>query len=277
MTLFGIGFCIFPVCISVSMWWWAGRMGVEKAVTQFAQPDGLFWCLLTGACMLSWRQSRSCVSLWTLLWLFFTLSANPILVARMCAAVESDYLQTNPHTAAAFDAVVVLGGSTKFAPNGTSQLACSGDRVMLGARLYLSGKTKRLICSGESIKGLSNPQEPNAAQQTLAIWADLQIPREAITIIRGRNTSEELQQVRKLVDGRLGRDRIERIGLVTSAWHLPRAMRLAKAQQLTVTGLPADFLSDKPFFSPLRFIPSATSLDRLARITKEWLAQAVGR
>ena len=148
---------------------------------------------------------------------------------------------------------------------------------MLGARLYLSGKTKRLICSGESIKGLSNPQEPNAAQQTLAIWADLQIPREAITIIRGRNTSEELQQVRKLVDGRLGRDRIERIGLVTSAWHLPRAMRLAKAQQLTVTGLPADFLSDKPFFSPLRFIPSATSLDRLARITKEWLAQAVGR
>ena len=148
---------------------------------------------------------------------------------------------------------------------------------MLAARLYLSGKTKRLICSGESILGLSNPEHPNAAEQTLAIWEDLQIPRQAITPIRGRNTSEELQQVQRLVGDGASGGQAQRIGLVTSAWHLPRAMRLAQANQLSVIGLPADFQSGEPVFTPLRLIPSAASLDRAARITKEWLAMAVGR
>lgn len=273
LAQFGLGFCFFPVCITVSMWWWADRMGVEKALTQFAQPDGLFWCLLTGAWVLSWRQSQGArAGLPTLLWLFFTLSANPLLVDHLCTSFESDYLDTNPHLAEPFDYVVVLGGGTRYAPNGTSQLASSGDRVMLAARLYWSGKAKRLICSGQAIKGLSDPTMPNGAQQTLAIWTDLRIPREAITMIGGRNTSEEIRSVRRLVG-----EHADRIGLVTSAWHLPRAMRLAKANQLKVTGLPADFMSTEQAFTPLQCIPSAASLDRLARITKEWLATLIGR
>jgi len=69
----------------------------------------------------------------------------------------------------------------------------------------------------------------------------------------------------------------KRLGLVTSAAHMSRALRLARDNDLSLLPLPADFKSTWPEFQPARLIPSGSGLYRTERATKELLARVVGR
>lgn len=65
-----------------------------------------------------------------------------------------------------------------------------GNRLLLAARMFHRGLIKRLVCSGRGIEGLS-VEGDGPTQQTEEIWRDLGIPKDRITRIDGRNTSEE--------------------------------------------------------------------------------------
>ena len=68
------------------------------------------------------------------------------------------------------------------------------------------------------------------------------------------------------------------VGILTSASHLPRAMRLAKARGLDdLIPLAADYRvtsSPKTFMS---YIPSAGALDQFSRSQREIIARLVNR
>ncbi len=59
--------------------------------------------------------------------------------------------------------------------------------------------------------------------KTVEIWTKLGIDSAAIRSIGGRNTFEEMQQVKEIWSELPGK----KVGLLTSALHLPRAVRLA--------------------------------------------------
>jgi uncharacterized SAM-binding protein YcdF (DUF218 family) len=102
----------------------------------------------------------------------------------------------------------------------------------------------------------------------------LRVPSESIETCGGRNTKEEMQNLKKM----LGADVNEKKwGLITSAWHLGRAERLAASEGLKFIPIPADFHSTDRPPTVLDAIPSADALADSARVTREWLAQWVNR
>jgi len=139
--------------------------------------------------------------------------------------------------ACCYDAIVVLGGGVSpAAPPFIMEpgLNDSADRVWYAARLYHRGVAKRIIVSGGSLlaaKGLATT-EAEAMRQFLV---DLGVPSEAI-VSEGQslNTIENIRNVRQLVGD-------ARVALVTSAFHMPRALKLAREGNLNVGAFPTDW------------------------------------
>ena len=69
----------------------------------------------------------------------------------------------------------------------------------------------------------------------------------------------------------------KRIGLVSSAWHPPRAQRLLGDVGETVVPIPSDFRSGFWIPSPDMLVPQAGHLETTQLIVKEILAGWVGR
>ncbi len=74
----------------------------------------------------------------------------------------------------------------------------------------------------------------------------------------------------------LRRDGVQRIALVTDAWHLPRAVAAFERAGLTVSPAPTAFVLAEER-SALQWLPSAHGLQASHRVLRECLALAVGR
>ena len=104
----------------------------------------------------------------------------------------------------------------------------------------------------------------------------LGIPEDDIELLDGRNTSEEMRFLGERFRDSAG------IGLITSAWHLPRATRLATKNGFDPIPLPADFISTpgKPATTArliLDCIPQDGSLSTSSKLLKEYLGMLAGR
>jgi uncharacterized SAM-binding protein YcdF (DUF218 family) len=74
----------------------------------------------------------------------------------------------------------------------------------------------------------------------------------------------------------LQRDGVQRIALVTDAWHMPRAVALFEQTGLQVTPAPMGFV--RPIEGPvLQWLPSARGLLAAQQVLREWLALKVAR
>jgi uncharacterized SAM-binding protein YcdF (DUF218 family) len=203
----------------------------------FVQPIGLLWLGLLALGIISWRaMSRAGRMVWAVIWVALTVLGNPWTGMALLAWLERDYRSVDPLATQPLDAVLVLGGGTVTAPNGQAELTNAADRVALGARLYHAGRSSWLITSGSANSELY-PGQRSPGESTAQIWHDLGIASDRIVQIPGEDTERELIALAKLARQRGW----GRLGLVTSAWHLPRAMNLARRQGVEIVPLPADF------------------------------------
>jgi uncharacterized SAM-binding protein YcdF (DUF218 family) len=129
--------------------------------------------------------------------------------------------------------VVVLGGGHSDTPGlpVTHQLSPSAlGRLVEGVRLLRALPNARLIVSGPGVGG--NPSHASVlARAAESLGID---PRRISLIDTARDTEDEAAAVRVLVGH-------ERIALVTSAWHLPRAAALFRTAGVETLPCPADF------------------------------------
>lgn len=139
-----------------------------------------------------------------------------------------------------FDAIVVLGGG--LAPANPPEqpfphLANGADRVWLAARLYHDKVAPKIIVAGGGYMAQpDNPATTEAAAMRQFLIA-LGVPNDAIVDeAKSINTIENIRNVRALVGG-------GRVALVTSGYHMPRAMQLAAFAKLDATPFPTDFRS----------------------------------
>lgn len=218
---------------------------------QLLAPCGLIWLGLIAAAWLALRSRRRRLLVANLILLAaYTLCGNVWLGQTFVSWLNREHAEIDPYAGGPYDAVCVLGGGTCRAPHGKPQLSASGDRLMLGARLYLTGRTDLLVATGRIQVG---PRR-DLAGETAEIWGDLGIPAEAILRLGGRNTFEEIEEIRLAA----AVHQWKRIGLVTSCWHLRRAMALAEAKGLSLDPLPASVPRHRPGFRLLyHLIPQA--------------------
>ncbi|MEZ6107374.1 MAG: YdcF family protein [Pirellulaceae bacterium] len=272
---FFIGFAVPPVIIIAAMAAVAGKTGIEKGLSRFLQPDALFWCVLTGVVALGFRRGRVGIAL-VVAWLVYTVGGSPLLIGQVNQWLEAPYLTVRPlERSEQLRYTVVLGGGTSIGGNQEPQLGGSGDRVMVAARLLLSGKTETLICTGAPIAGLSRPGLPTAGEQTERMLLDLGANPDSIVMIGGRNTSEEMIAIRELFEERLPAD--EPLGVVTSLAHAASHAIGRRAQGLNAQPLPADFRTSPSWITPTSFVPSSRRDVGLGSAVRELVAGFVGR
>ncbi len=249
-----------------------GKPLADKTLTTLVMPIGLFWVVLTGRVvqLLCTPRSAGWFSLLLVWILLMSLGTRPLprLITR---GIESSVSAYNPARDEPFDVVVVLGGGTSEG-HWRSQASGVGDRLVMAAELYHAGLTKKLITTGETTKGVSD-LAPDPSEQTFKIWTRLKVAPADIRQIGGHNTYEEMQNLKRLWPELAGK----RVGLLTSALHLPRAVRLAKAQGLEMTPIAADVRTAIDDWGLLNFIPSAGNFCDLGSAQHEIMAWIVSR
>lgn len=136
-----------------------------------------------------------------------------------------------------YAAIVVLGGNViPAAPPYLMEpdLTDAADRTWYAARLYHRGVAPKIIVSGGSFM----PQAGVATTEAEAMrrfLIDLGVPSEAI-VSEGKslNTIQNIRNVQAMVgEGR--------VALVTSAYHMPRALQIARQAGLDVGAFPTDW------------------------------------
>jgi len=247
-------------------------LGAQKLIQHLLAPAGLVWLGLALAAVLGWtRRQWWSATAWTAAFLGYTVVGNAWLGSALIIAIEST-VPPVPQPLPVFDAVFVLGGGTELAPDGTPELYAAGDRLALGAKLFLAGKSRLLVCSGSSIAGQDDARD--LAAETKSLWQGLGIPATAIRMIPGpRTTSEEIAAYAELCR----KEGWKQVGLITSAWHLPRALRLCQRNAIVMTALPADHRCTMPPWTPLWAIPQARGFERVELACKELAGMLAGR
>lgn len=161
--------------------------------------------------------------------------------------------------------IVVLGGGHQSDPRLPSlgQLSdASRARLLEGIRLHYQLKRTSLVFTGGAIFD----QRPHAQVMGEAAL-QLGVPaRDIIMLPQARDTTGEALAIREMIDN------TEPFVLVTSASHMPRAMRLFQQAGLNPLPGPADYLIKQVQTDhPARFFPSAAALRRVERALHEYL------
>jgi len=259
------------------------RSVVEKIGTALVMPTGVLWILMLALSIQLWRQPKlshvgqpGAIAA-TFCFLIYSVAGNGFVADWLTKKLEADYLTTDPMKEPPMDTVIVLGGGGGLGANGRLQGNRSGDRMILAAQLYHQKITQQFICTGQRIPSM-NLSSVDPAETSRDILLKLGVPDSAIQISEGRNTYEEL----RVLSERL-RNSEQRIGLLTSAWHLPRAMRLAERNGLHPIPIPADFYTAANT-EPLTtgqilesMIPNSFAISVTCACAKEYLGILLGR
>lgn len=129
--------------------------------------------------------------------------------------LEAEFPPQPAEDAPQADAIVILGGgmTSNASTSPYAEMFGAADRVWHAARLYHAGKAPVVVPTGSG-----------EDRSSLPLLLDLGVPREAIAVeAASRNTEENARFVRELLVPRQDGEK-PRILLVTSAWHMRRAM-----------------------------------------------------
>lgn len=170
------------------------------------------------------------------------------------------------------DGIVVLGGAFQAAEalaRGQVVLNEAGERIVALADLARRYPAARLVFSGGG-GGVFTPDAPEA-DVLKQFLGTLGIPADRVAFEnRSRTTSENAALSRALVQPRPH----ERWLLVTSAWHMPRAIGCFRRAGFAVTAYPVDFRTRGPGDLWRGFDSIADGLRRLEVGVKEWIGLA---
>jgi uncharacterized SAM-binding protein YcdF (DUF218 family) len=243
-------------------------------------PLGLA-CVLLGLALWLRRRPRVrtaavCGAL-ALLW----LGGNRIVAMLLLGSLEQRYLPSAAVQAyeVRADAIVVLGGATRAHtyPRASAELNEAGDRLLYAARLYRQGVAPYVLLSGGRAQIVGAASVPEA--ETMAeILVELGVPREALWLEPvSRNTHENAVETLAILQEK----GLDRIVLVTSASHMPRAVAVFAKTGLEVIPAPTDFYvaqEDWAYYTRLNpliqlnnLLPRASDLERTSRALKEYV------
>lgn len=252
---------------------WPGLVHIQKMLGLLLMPAGLLWIALL-VLVARWPGRWPGRLILLLLFLGYTAAGNRWLGGAALRALEQPFMTLDPTLGPPLDAVVVLGGGTARDGRGEPQLGEAGDRIRVGAAVYHAGRSPVILATGSGIPGFDGLPGRNLGAETRACLMACRVPATAIQTLPGpANTAEEIAALALLARTRGW----TRLGLVTSAWHLPRALALCAAQGLQVEPLPADFRGDRPGDSPAHLVPQGSGFLRVHLALWEWLGRLIGR
>ncbi len=251
---------------------------LSKVLPLFLYPLGLASILLLIALILWWKRSR-----WTpypvLLALIIILVASNTWVSHgLIYSLESQITPSLDIPKA--DAIVILGGATKspVEPRPMVDINEHGDRLLYAVKLYQEEKAPLIIAAGGRISwsGNTRSESEDMAEllQLMGIPANVIIQEP-----NSLNTYQNAVNVRQI----LVNQGINRIILITSAFHLPRSLLIFKKLGIEAIPAPTDFWVTEDEAPPslegtiLGFLPDAHRLSLTTLALKEYIGMIVYR
>ncbi|MCL1632905.1 YdcF family protein [Sporolactobacillus sp. CPB3-1] len=223
---------------------------VIKFVYGFLLPPGLFVILLVVICSLLFRKKNLLVFLLGSVALSMYVAFIPLTGILLVHPLEYRY---EPPADPRGDVIVMLGGGATLGTpdmNGSGQLSGNAaNRLLTVFRLYRQTHLP-IILSGGKVYPDSGVEADIGRRQLIALG----VPREKIlTENKSITTKTNAVNTKKLLTAHRYRHPI----LVTSAFHMPRAVRLFRQLNIQVTPYPTDYLtSRKTVIYPGQFVPS---------------------
>lgn len=198
-----------------------------------------------------------------LLWLW--LWSTPLAAEALARQIEQGTGPRRVQDTPTADVIVVLGGALRPAREPDlpyPDMGAGADRVWHAARLYHAGKAPFILASG----GNTTPGAPPEAAAIRDLLRNLGVPAPAI-VLEGQsldtvgNATYSAQIIRQRG--------WQRVLLVTSALHMPRAMRIFREAGIQATPAPTDIEAPSKQVELHHLIPTAAALDLSARAVKE--------
>lgn len=246
---------------------------LQKVLGRLAMPTGILWVVLGGLAAWRWHvRDRRGFAVAAALFVFYTASGSPGVGTSLLGVLEREYRDIDPFAGPKLDAVFLMGGGTSVDGRSRALLGSAGDRVLLAAQLVHRDRAARVVTSGATVAGMGASRD--LAAETASILSDMGVDADRVVQLdEGKNSSQEIRAYKALADERGW----TRMGLVTSAWHMRRAMRLAENAGLEVVPLPADFRGSFPVQGILFFVPDGRGFRDVSAACWEFLGAAVGR
>ena len=235
-------------------------------------PVAWVWFLLLGAGLWLWmRKKRRASVLLTGLAVVWWLIEFLALPTRLLAGLE----QQNPAAPGPWDVVVVLGGGWSPADRTSVPLEASDpfDRLLVGIEAVRGGRARELWLGGGFGKK-DAMTDGEAAREWIMRWSLLP-PEKVVVLPASMNTKAEAAHAAERARG-LGSPP-PRLALVTSAWHMPRALKHFREIGLDPQALPADFQASTALDSRTERGPNWFPRQGSLQHWFLWLTETVGR
>ncbi len=214
-----------------------------------------------------WLKKRSLLILATAL---LITTSIPIISNQLLSYLETGQAKKTLAEVESADAIVVLSGmlTTIQTNHGVEYEWGDPDRFFGGMHLIKSKKANLIIFTSGKLPW---EKTPTTEGEVLARFAqDGGIPQNNILITKKvENTDDEAKAVREL----LSQTNLNRIILVTSAFHMPRAKYLFERQGLEVQNYPVDFKVEANKTTLLDFLPSAYAMKNFEFAIRELLGR----
>jgi uncharacterized SAM-binding protein YcdF (DUF218 family) len=267
----------------------------QRVLTDLAMPIGVIWLVAFGGAVYQFRRGNrpagfALATAFMATWILF----SSLLSDAVIAEIEYPLTTLSPiaDESPEYRAIVVLGGGAGRNYAGHAELASAGERIAMAAKLWHAQKTDRIICTG-TVKPHASPIFDQAdgsarsddfgvddpAEVGRDILVSLGVPEDRIYRCGGQNTISEMQHLAAFFPTFVDDSADSRpIGLITSAFHLPRAMRLAKTKELEFAPIPAgSYAGGKNTRGIGILVPTVGAGENVARAAKEMLARIIGR
>lgn len=241
---------------------------ITKLIEPFLLPPGLFVLLLLAVGTLLLLRRRARLEGWitlaaaVVLWLISTSVIGELLIAPL----ENAYPPPDSAEACWGDAVVVLGGGTvSSSPAEAGRPALTEEstgRLAYGVRLARQTALPVIFTGGRAMGRRDRPSEAEAAE---IVATDLGIAAERFfRESRSRTTWENARYVAEDFETAAPL-------LVTSAWHMPRAVYSFRQHGIEPVPAPTLYRSDPAPPLLTDFLPSPGGLEKSTLALHEYL------
>ena len=219
--------------------------------------QGLLLCLFALLLLLfHCRRTAMAALLLAVAWLY--LCSTALVADFLMGTLERDFRPRAMSVLGTADAIVLLGGATRGDTHLSTfpDLNAQADRLVYAAALYKAGKAPLVVLTGGAQPG-ARPE----AQLMKEILEVMGVPGRSMLLERNsRNTYDNALYTAVVLNNK----NIKRILLVTSAFHMRRAVALFEKQGFDVVPAPTDY---QRLVAP-RVLPGwLPSVDDLARTT----------
>lgn len=236
---------------------------LKKIVTCAVIPPGIFIISLLLCAIFLRKRLRSLVFVVAVLLYAASIEPTKDLVLIPLEDAYGPPALTAIKTGSAY--VVLGGGIYDFAPDIDGKGTLSGDalpRVFCAYRLYRLDR-KPIILSGGKVFG-KRPEAEIAKRILLSLGVD---ERDILTEENSRDTYENAKYVKELAK----RHNINRIILITSAFHMKRSVMLFDKFFKDTIPFPAGYNTSRGKYDISSYFPGAGNLSCIAVALKEYM------